>query len=379
MSVVPTNTDPEVHFSNEGQQVDKQHQDQEGVVLENPLDIFSKLLPLMQQQQLMTLNQLGSTFNASLEKLADKLENRLVNVLSVNSKESHQHGDISPGNPSHTDHTRDDSLGRGRPHGEISPDRSVLTETSAGSFNLYQGTWDDQAKVDRKRKLDQSQKSSCTETLASKKSRGPGHQATDDAVSVIASCRLDDSESVHQVAGQADDTVKQPKLPATLDQQQDLWSDVNIEFEDNEFGPELCPPLASSAKVMYTKKLASEKLKSKMDGVKIPSNCQFMAVKPCNYPIWSRPDQSRQNDIGLQRIQTTMSKSNVHLLQLTEELVESSKLSTNGLVRVDVNKLLQLARNSLVLAGNANQQMNQFRRDSLKIVEGHEVTGQGCS
>ena len=352
MSINLENAEVDFSFTQQQQQQHgNTHEVAADVVLENPMDIFAKLLPLMQQQQLATINQLGTSFNSALEKFADKIEGRLVNVLSSSSKESQQHGDISPGNLSNTGHIRDNSLGHGHQHREISLDHnSVHTETSGNSGEaLYQGTWEDLNKHARKRKLP-----SCTLTSTSKRrstANESNHPPTpDDVLSIAASGRIDDSKS-----------------KPTLDCQQDLWADVNGEFNDNEFGPELPPPLTSSVKVMFTKKLGADKIKAKLEATKIPANCKFMGVKPCNFPIWSRPDQTRQNDVNLQKIQTSMSKANVHLLHLTEELMESSKLSKDGFVRVDSNMLLGFARDALVLAGNAYQQLNQYKRDSLEL------------
>ena len=63
-----------------------------------------------------------------------------------------------------------------------------------------------------------------------------------------------------------------------------------------------------------------------------------------------------------------MVKSNVHLLRIAESLIQAGDSTTPGdSATVDTPALLGMVRNALMLAGNANQQLNQYRRDSLKL------------
>ena len=58
MSINLENAEVDFSFTQQQQQQhDNTHEVAADVVLENPMDIFAKLLPLMQQQQLATINQ----------------------------------------------------------------------------------------------------------------------------------------------------------------------------------------------------------------------------------------------------------------------------------------------------------------------------------
>ena len=95
----------------------------------------------------------------------------------------------------------------------------------------------------------------------------------------------------------------------TGDTEQELWADVMEEYEkDEELGKEIIPPLRSTAKVMWLKKLDADKLKNKLQATKFPENCKFMKVKQCNKFIWSLA-KCRSEDIKVQAIQQSLVKS----------------------------------------------------------------------
>ena len=58
--------------------------------------------------------------------------------------------------------------------------------------------------------------------------------------------------------------------------------------------------------------------------------CKILAVKSCNKQIWARKDQSRSNDLLLQKIQSSMVKSNVNLLHIAESLMQAGDSTTPG-------------------------------------------------
>ena len=111
-------------------------------------------------------------------------------------------------------------------------------------------------------------------------------------------------------------------------------------------------------KVMFVNSLAPEKLKARLDGSKVPANCRFLAVISCNKPIWAKADSKRYNDLSIQKIQGALLKSQVRLLQLADNLVQAQQ-NKGGQILVDPQQLLTLTKDSLCLAGYANQQLNQ--------------------
>ena len=131
--------------------------------------------------------------------------------------------------------------------------------------------------------------------------------------------------------------------------------------EDEEMGPEIIAPLMSTAKVMWLKKLEGEKLKAKLECHKMPSNCKFMSVKPCNKFIWAQA-KCHSEDIKLQAIQQALIKSQVCVLRAAEALSNSAKADE----KPDYKSVLSTLRDSMALAGHSNQGLNQFRRELFK-------------
>ena len=160
-----------------------------------------------------------------------------------------------------------------------------------------------------------------------------------------------------------DRMVHKPEDVETTDQSQEVWSEVNEEYEEElDVGPEVMPALSSATKIMWLNKMNDEKLKSKLE-VKFPSNCQFLDTKRVNKTIWNKASPiGRSKDIILQSIQKKMAKSQVYLLKVAEAISNSSLQST----AIDHTSLLKDMQQSIGLAGAANQDINDMRRNALK-------------
>ena len=250
------------------------------ITLQNPMDFITKLLPALQNVQTAHIDHMSANFTKSLEQLGNTFEKKLDKVLSRFTPPAGHHGENSPGHISTADgHHRDNSLG----HNPLfsrgnSLARSVVDENHYG----------DSSSGSRKRGYPRSSESSVHSNLPRDVDQDDNNL---DITSLTASNNLSTS-------GQS----KQPHLDPeqALDPKQDLWAEVLREYETTEtLGSEISPPLASSLKLMFSKKLAPEKLKERLEEVKIPSNCKILAVKSCNKPIWARKDQSRSKDPGL--------------------------------------------------------------------------------
>ncbi|XP_057299254.1 uncharacterized protein LOC130629891 [Hydractinia symbiolongicarpus] len=275
----------------------------EPIVLETPMDFLTKLLPAMQQQQLEAITALGEKFSTSLNSLrADVLNND---------------------NNFHVDRSGDNSPG-------LSHGADKQNEANASiSADHPRG---------RKRSRSSSAETCLSHVESSSSTRRPSKKDVD-AISTSASNQLEDPD-------------------------QDVWSDLIKEYNDEDsFGTEVAPPLASMAKLMWSKKLTNEKLKGRLEKVQIPTNCRFLSVKSCNKPIWAKADRKRSSDLVLQKLQTTVSKSQVHILQLADQIIKAPK--QGNLIVIEPSILLNLAKDALCLIGNANQQLNQYRRVGL--------------
>ncbi|XP_057300158.1 uncharacterized protein LOC130630612 [Hydractinia symbiolongicarpus] len=273
----------------------------------------------MQQQQLEAITALGEKFSTSLNSLrADVLNND---------------------NNFHVDRSGDNSPG-------LSHGADKQNEANASiSADHPRG---------RKRSRSSSAETCLSHVESSSSTRRPSKKDVD-VISTSASNQLYDG-LMNEMLGQEDNQLEDPD--------QDVWSDLIKEYNDEDsFGTEVAPPLASMAKLMWSKKLTNEKLKGRLEKVQIPTNCRFLSVKSCNKPIWAMADSKRSNDLVLQKLQTTVSKSQVHILQLADQIIKAPK--QGNLIVIEPSILLNLAKDALCLIGNANQQLNQYRRVGL--------------
>lgn len=178
----------------------------------------------------------------------------------------------------------------------------------------------------------------------------------DEELSIIA-------PSTGQVINEFFDDIDKP-TEVSLGEE-NYWDDIpEVYQEKTEFGPECLSSLSSAVKLMFTRPIPADKLSQLLDEAKIPANCQFMAVKKVNVPIWSRQDQKRDNDLNITKTQRSWIKSSTGYLELAQEISEAKEQGR----LIDTKKMLGIIKSSLCIAGHANQLTNQYRRQGL-IVE----------
>ena len=153
-----------------------------------------------------------------------------------------------------------------------------------------------------------------------------------------------------------------------LDEEQVIWDDTTKEYETIDIlGPEILPALSSMCKLMFTSILDKEKLKRKLEGTKIPSNCEFLIPKKINHEVWDLASPTaRSNDIKLQAIFSQLARSQVRVLQAAQSLSGLAK-STLPPTKEDYKSVLADLREASVMNGTATQKINQHRRDVLKF------------
>ena len=149
-----------------------------------------------------------------------------------------------------------------------------------------------------------------------------------------------------------------------IEPEQEMWSDVFKDYDQEEtFAPEIAPPMASAAKIMWTKQFSHDKAKKKLEETYFPSNCKFLHVKRVNTQIFSQMSPScRSTDISLQAVQQSLAKSQVKFLQMADKLTEAAQTKSP----VDFMEIFSMFKEGVSLAGYANQKLNQVRRDSIK-------------
>ena len=159
------------------------------------------------------------------------------------------------------------------------------------------------------------------------------------------------------------DTMVQKPNEVDTDKIQEIWAEVNEEYEEEvDVGPEVMPALSSATKIMWLHKINEEKLKSKLE-VKLPANCTFLDTKRVNKTIWQKASPIvRSKDIGMQTLQKKIAKSQVYLLKVAEAISNASLQGT----AIDHTSLLKNIQHAIGLSGAANQNINDMRRQALK-------------
>ena len=122
---------------------------------------------------------------------------------------------------------------------------------------------------------------------------------------------------------------------------------------------QLCPILDG----MLLTRLKDDKIKAKAEIYDRPENCPTIIVTRVNPEIWSKlKGETRSQDIKLQKIQQRMVKGFTALAYLADSMLEAKK----GSKELDLEKAIRLLLDGYALFANANQELNQRRRDLIK-------------
>ena len=96
----------------------------------------------------------------------------------------------------------------------------------------------------------------------------------------------------------------------------------------------------------------------------MPSNCNFLVPKRTNVEIWTIiAGALRTNDDKLRKIQEKSAASTTQILKAASEL---TRLYANEQTSEAVKGPLTMLKDGLSLAGKANQDLNQFRRELIE-------------
>ena len=293
-----------------------------------------------------SLEKLDKIFDAKLENKIETIAHRIFtanssNVASATGSTSNLSPNVVLGTAGRTPsshHQDSDSesttSGHGGPDKVVEDDRLSLLSGSSTASGLFAKMFEPSADDNRSR----SDKSDITKIRTDHK--------TSDAAS--------NKENV------PDDALTTKE--ALVDEEQIYWEQVAAQYtQDTGFGPEAPSHLACAAKRCWTVGLEEDKLDAIKKRGKIPANCKFLAVKPCNKPIFSTtPPNIRTQDCAMQRVQGAHAAMSSLLLQATSELRVCMKDSSN------VNKVADKLKDCIMLAGDTNQLINTARREAFK-------------
>ena len=149
--------------------------------------------------------------------------------------------------------------------------------------------------------------------------------------------------------------------------QTDVLGTVTGELEqETQLSEPVSDDLASTINKICSMPLQKDKLITRLNSCLPPSNTDTMTLKKCNEEIWGSNQnfmpQIRSNDIKLQTVQQCLLKSLVPLVRFSDTVLKA-KLS--GL-KIDPDEALKACTDTIVLALNASQKVDQYRRDQFK-------------
>ena len=125
--------------------------------------------------------------------------------------------------------------------------------------------------------------------------------------------------------------------------------------------------IAGAWKVFWMKAMKDDNLKFKFEEVKIPSNCRFKEINPGISSIIPRLQHT--HDCEMQSIQGTYVASTTLMLKAASILTKLLPKHNNAIL--DIKTRFSLMKNSLSLAGNVNQALNQYGVMLLDLLYHH--------
>ena len=140
-----------------------------------------------------------------------------------------------------------------------------------------------------------------------------------------------------------------------------LISDFKL---DEECGPDINPTLAEALKDVWCKRLTKEKAKKRLEKYNRPENCKDLRTVKVNPEIFGNiSDASRSHDIKMQKMQTTLVRGTIPVVQTLDILMRLKPNQKIG--NKELGELKQLASDTIGLLSHANQQILQMRRNAM--------------
>ena len=117
--------------------------------------------------------------------------------------------------------------------------------------------------------------------------------------------------------------------------------------------------LASIILGLWGQKLASEKVKARLNKFKKPKNCDLFVPK-CNKDIWSDKidTKARQFDINMQKVQNMILHCTFGIISISDKALQKKSQ--------DSSEIASMSIDLAALLTNALHEMNQIRRDNMK-------------
>lgn len=141
----------------------------------------------------------------------------------------------------------------------------------------------------------------------------------------------------------------------------EVLNSLKQDLKKEETGLAVNTDLASVVNAMLKDGLPEEKLQEKLNKYHRPENCESLTKVRVNQAVWDNLTPSiRSQDVKLQKVQTSMFKGMCALTSTIDSVLQHMALLPKD------NDLLQKSTDALALFANANNELNQRRRELIK-------------
>ena len=144
----------------------------------------------------------------------------------------------------------------------------------------------------------------------------------------------------------------------------DEWLDLTSFFEDKEEkGEDLSDEVAKVVNRGIGSKMTEQQIKSVVEKVLIPKNCNDLRVPKCNEEVWTiLPDAAKFNDKRLTKSMEILIKS----ISLTAQTLDMTLKAKKKGEKLSVPEVITTMSTQLKLGAALFQEMNQRRKYSMK-------------
>ena len=176
-------------------------------------------------------------------------------------------------------------------------------------------------------------------------------------------------EAPPELAPAADDTAAEPiaaaePAEADLDPLTSLAQSYDVK---EKLAPEVHDQLAGIITTLCQKRLTDDVVKGKLAAYVRPANLPSLSVVKVNHEVWSKLSSvTRSRDIKIQRVTNLITQSMVAVTSVADNLVTATR-SDETLSKAKMAAALTALVDGLALMANANQELNQRRREDQRV------------
>ena len=189
----------------------------------------------------------------------------------------------------------------------------------------------------------------------------------EDAVSVTREEETATEADADPPQPEADDTAADANAAEPAAADLDPLTSLAQSYDNKEkLAPDVHDQLAGIITTLCQKRLSDDVVKGKLAAYLRPGNCPTLTVTRVKPEIWSKLSSvTRSRDIEIQRVTNVITQSMVAIASVAENLVTATR-SDEALSKANMATALTALVDGLALMANANQDLNQRRREDQR-------------